>query len=804
MPSDLPHAYPLTPLQQGLLYHALLDEDGGAYVLQVVLRIDGLADPAAMRRAWDRAVSRHPALRVSFYWAGLAEPLQVVDPQAQPLWHEDDWSDLAPPGQEDRLAGFLAADRAQGFRLEEAPLLRLALLRLQPSSFWLVFTHHHLILDGWSISLVFSEVTRDYAAQAEGRELGQPPPRPFGDYLAWLRSRDLAGTRRFWAAQLGDVDRPTPVPGLRRRPAPGSGDPQMIVTELGEQQSRRLAEFARAERLSSGTLGVAAWALTLAARARVADVLFDLTHAGRPAELPGAGAMVGMFINTVPARIQVDDAQPAADWLRAVQLRLAEAQRHGYLALGDAHAASQVRRDVTLSESLVLVQNYTEDWLSGPGPGGLRITQRLTPPSTSYPVVLLVSPGPRWMLRIAYDSSRCEPEVAEAMLDGVAGVLADMPASGQQPCSVLLARPAAGVAQMMLAGTFTVDPVRDVLGFWFAELGLAARAVAAAYGQLFPALLDPESELNTSGNGNGVLLVRLEDLAGPGADPGDPAARSRLADNVGALISALRAHRGHARVPTLICLCPPSPRWADPAAEELAAAVTDLTSACRSLPGVSLTSDTGLAQRYRTGEIHDPHGDAAGHLPYTDDYLAALGTHVLRAVLGNGPDPFEAYVFDADDTLWPGSCAEDQVSPEPGSPWFGLQELAAAQIRAGRTVGVATRNDARDVAAALRSGHPALAPDRLAGWRATWDDPAANLAALARAWDVPVGSCLYITGNPVSHAAVMMTFPQVTALLMPRSREAAGRFVSHLWALDLPSALADRPDSSGRAAGRSP
>jgi hypothetical protein len=171
-------AYPLTPVQQGLLFHLLIDGASGAYVQQLVLDLDGLASPAALRAAWQDAVDRQPVLRTGFYWAGLDEPLQVVAARARPEWTSHDWSREPAAGQEELLTALLEEDRRRGFVPDEPPLLRLALLRRGADRYWLLISHHHLILDGWSVSLLLGEVLRGYRGRLNGELAQQPAPAP--------------------------------------------------------------------------------------------------------------------------------------------------------------------------------------------------------------------------------------------------------------------------------------------------------------------------------------------------------------------------------------------------------------------------------------------------------------------------------------------------------------------------------------------------------------------------------------------------------------------------------------------------
>ncbi|NBE98022.1 hypothetical protein FE391_45680 [Nonomuraea sp. KC401] len=781
-------AHPLTPTQEGLLYHTLLDDSTGVYVQQIVLRITGLGDPSAMRESWARVLARHPALRTGFYWEGLERPLQAVEPDPAPRWSEHDWSALPEAEREAALDAHLRRDRHAGFALDRPPLVRTALIRFAPATYWMIVSHHHLIMDGWSVSTVLSEVVQTYSAIVRGSSPALPPaPSP------WELVRHTAGdepaARAFWAAELGDLGRPTPIPGLRHASSDSSPDVAetgLAVAELSEADSARLTEAARRHRVSAATLALAGWGLTLAGRSAETEVVFDTTMTMRPSNVASAERTVGVFVTTVPIRMSADGGRGLGDWLRDLQLRAASASRHGHLPLVDIHALSGVPRGEPLARTLLLVQNFAEEWDGHAASAGLTISQRPAVPRTNYPLTVLVTPGTRWSLRVAYDAGRCPPTLAHSLAGGLGAVLRSLARSTPEAAVSGPAGAAPTTPEIVLAGTFTVLPVAEVLQHWCHRLGLAVRTATVPYGRVVPDMLDPAGRLGPDGAGRaGVLLVRIEDFAGPERDPADPEARSRMAENATMFLEALRGAHAQGLAPLLVVVTAPSPGWSHGAGPEVEAVLRRLREACDRLSGVRLVSDDGVAAAYRVETVHDPHGDVVGHVPYSDEYCAALGVFVLRRVLARWARPIAGYVVDADDTLWQGQCGEGPVAADPGSPWHSLQELLRAAARSGRRVGVVGRADERDVLAQLADGGP-LGPDDLSGRRMGWGSVSDNLVGLVSGWGVAVKDCVFVTADPVAYTEVRVRCPDATVLLMPAEPEAAAGFVRGLWLLDLP------------------
>ncbi|CAM5450414.1 hypothetical protein SGLAM104S_10587 [Streptomyces glaucescens] len=317
---DVEDVLPLTPLQEGMLFHRLVGGPDDVYVDQAGLLLDGVADPHAFAVAWQRVTDRTPALRTCVVWEDVPVPLQVVRRDVRvPVTHLD-WRDLDESERAERLARLRADDLARGIDLAAAPLMRLTLVRLPEARLHLLWTSHHLILDGWSLAQVLTEVCEEYAALTAGAEPRPPLRRPFGDYVRWLAEQDPDAARAHWQGVLAGFAEPTPLPADRPlREAHETRSADVCTAGLDEEASARLARAAREAGLTLNTVVQGAWALLLARYAAQDDVVFGTTVSGRPDDLPGVESMVGMFINTVPTRVRVDAARPAGAWLRELQ-----------------------------------------------------------------------------------------------------------------------------------------------------------------------------------------------------------------------------------------------------------------------------------------------------------------------------------------------------------------------------------------------------------------------------------------------------------------------------------------------------
>ncbi|HEX6040872.1 non-ribosomal peptide synthetase, partial [Longimicrobium sp.] len=416
--------YPLSPLQEGLLFHSALDPGEGVYVGQLGFALEGELDADALERAWNGAVARHQALRAEFAWEGTPRPLQVIRGDVAVPVRREDWRGRDEAGRRARLEAYLAADRAAGIDPRHAPLMRLALFRTGAREHHLVWTHHHLLLDGWSLPLLFRDVLALYGAHVRGEPARLAPARPYRDYVAWLEGRDAARAEAFWRDALAGFDAPTPLPLARAAGedggAAGTGEARM---QLPPEGTRALRERARAWGVTANTLVQGAWGLLLARHAGTDDVLFGATVSGRPAALPGVEEMVGLFINALPVRVRTDGAAEVRAWLGDLQARQAAAREHEHTPLVQAQRWSGVPAGEPLFESLVTFENYPVDERMGEGMDALRIRRTVGVETTSYPLVLSAAARDALEVSLVHDLRRIDPADAERLVHQLRTVL---------------------------------------------------------------------------------------------------------------------------------------------------------------------------------------------------------------------------------------------------------------------------------------------------------------------------------------------------------------------------------------------
>ncbi|HYP24459.1 MAG TPA: amino acid adenylation domain-containing protein [Actinomycetota bacterium] len=400
-------AYPLSPMQQGLLFHSLMGTAGSLYFEQLVLTITGPLDPAGLDRAWQQVAARHPLLAGTVEWEGIPEPMMLVPPEPRIEVTQNEVTDL------DR---FLAEDRARGFDLTEA-LTRVSLIRVDDATWRMVWSHHHLLLDGWSVQLVLGELMDLYDDPAARLE----PPGDYKSFVEWLRAADPAAAAAYWREALAGLEAPT---DLRLVPpaTPGEGH-GMVVRTVNEAETESAAAFARAARVTLNTVVEAAWAATLGVYSGSDDVLFGAIMSGRSAPVERVERTAGLFINTVPIRTHIPASETVGEWLKKLQAAALERRDHEHAPLVEVQAQSAITAPTPLFDTLIAFENYPLDDVWDEDEGDVRIEGAPASENTNYPISMVIAPGDGLTFRLSFDRARVDERAATALLDRFATML---------------------------------------------------------------------------------------------------------------------------------------------------------------------------------------------------------------------------------------------------------------------------------------------------------------------------------------------------------------------------------------------
>jgi amino acid adenylation domain-containing protein/non-ribosomal peptide synthase protein (TIGR01720 family) len=432
--------YTLSPMQHGLLFHALLAPDSDSYFEQIVCQLEGKLDLLAFERAWQGAVDNHAILRSSFVWEGIREPVQVMRRDVNLTIESWDKRELDSAAQTEWLDQLLLVERERGFQLRRAPLMRILLVRTGDETYHIVLGYHHILMDGWSMPLLLKDVFALYESQHLGTPLKPQGVRPYRDYIAWLKAQDLSRAETYWRETLAGFKTPTPLPVHAAPPAKSRGKQahESRALTLSIEATAALNGLARQQGLTLSTLIHGAWAVLLSRYSGERDVLFGTTVAGRPATLNGVETMIGLFINTLPVRVRLEPAQDLLTWLKTLQTRQLELREYEYGSLAQVQRWSEVSSEQALFESILVFENYpVQESLAERADESLRIKGVRAFERTHYPLALIAAPGHTLSLLLSYDSERFAAGMVERMLQNLRTLLEGMTQDAGQRLSHL-------------------------------------------------------------------------------------------------------------------------------------------------------------------------------------------------------------------------------------------------------------------------------------------------------------------------------------------------------------------------------
>jgi amino acid adenylation domain-containing protein/non-ribosomal peptide synthase protein (TIGR01720 family) len=486
MNENIADIYELSPMQQGMLFHTLYAPESGAYFEQLSCNLKGNLNPLAFQQAWQEIVSRHPALRTSFHWEELDKPLQIVHAQVDLPWVQYDWRNFTPIEQQERLAKFLQTDRDRGFELDRAPLMRCTLIQFAEDNYQLIWSHHHILMDGWCLSIILSEISAFYEAIVQGKTVEMQASVPYRSYITWLQQQDPTKSAAFWQKTLQGFGHPTPLLSTKTREHI-AGQPENYnkqYLQLSAQTAAAMQTLARQHHLTVSVLIQGAWALLLSRYSGESDVVFGMTVAGRPPELQGVESMVGLFINTLPVRVQLPTDVSVLSWLQNLQAQQVEREQYTYTSLIDIQGWSEIPRGTPLFESIIVFTDYPLDASLQQQIGNLKISDISNFERTNYPLVLDVIPGREFLLGISYSQNLFDATTINRMLQHLQSLLERMTTNPLQCLAELSLLTAAEEHQLLVEWNHTDKKYpqdRCIHQLIEAQVALAPDRVAAVF-----------------------------------------------------------------------------------------------------------------------------------------------------------------------------------------------------------------------------------------------------------------------------------------------------------------------------------
>ena len=428
--------YPLSPMQEGILFHAVSEPELGAYVNQAVVTIRGTIDPQRFNNSVQQVFSKFDALKTAIIWNEVDQPLQIVRDNVQFPFESRNWQAGSIDQRRQDLLTLLTEQKTIGFELERAPLIRVFLCQASTTNWQFVIVFHHLILDGWSTHKLVDQLLADYHKDA-GKNRDSNEFR-FRDYIQWMINQDQESASKFWKQELEGFSKPNEIgpPGVLSLNTPETGQFEQKTLCLDQQLSTSLREFSRKNRITLNTLMQAAWSIIVGRYSgRMDDIVFGTTVAGRPLNLEGAEEGIGCFINTIPFRTQLSNEISLNHWLSQIQTQQLDCRQWEFSSLFQIQKHSDVPAGTSLFESILVFENYPS---TAREYGDLSITDIEHFEQSNYSLAFLVIPKNEIELIIISKKSRYHHSILQLIPEHIKYLLEEFITDATQTLSRLL------------------------------------------------------------------------------------------------------------------------------------------------------------------------------------------------------------------------------------------------------------------------------------------------------------------------------------------------------------------------------
>ncbi|WP_368236998.1 amino acid adenylation domain-containing protein [Bacillus velezensis] len=399
---EIQDIYPLSFMQEGMLFHSLLDHDSRAYFEQAVFTINGQLDRERFQKSIDAVFERYDIFRTTFIHKNVAKPRQVVLKNRPSRVQFYDISHLDEKAQDKYADRFRKEDKDKGFDLQSDPLMRVSILKKAPERYVCIWSHHHIVMDGWCFGIVMKEFLMIYQSLGDGRLPSLEPVQPYGKYIKWLMKQDRKEAEIFWKTRLADLEQSASLP---KKSAEPNGELEQAVFTISEEQTNELKNIAARAGATLNTVFQALWGILLQRVSRCDDAVFGSVVSGRPSDLAGVEKMVGLFINTIPVRMK-SGSFSFLELVRHLQQETLQAEAYSYYPLYDIQAQSPLKQ--ALFDHIIVFENVPAqreiENVSQAGSFDFAVEDFTMEEVTNYGCSIKVIPGNSLYIRLNFDT----------------------------------------------------------------------------------------------------------------------------------------------------------------------------------------------------------------------------------------------------------------------------------------------------------------------------------------------------------------------------------------------------------------
>ncbi|MBN9383180.1 MAG: amino acid adenylation domain-containing protein, partial [Chitinophagaceae bacterium] len=507
--------YRLSGVQEGMLFHSLYEVGGDIYIEQYTCELRNITAEVFVR-SWQLLTRKHSIFRTAFYYDRFKIPVQCVHKQVEMPVHISDIRHLDPSEQQAHMNAYMRQDLERGFDPQTPPLMRVALFRLDEERYCMLWTFHHILLDGWSMQVLKQEFRNLCSLLLKGHIILDEEDR-FEDYIRWIERQDKEKEKSYWTRYLKDVDHPSLLPFIEDRleKTKGVGRYKYIELELDRSLTRALNGYVRGCRVTMNTLMLGVWAYLLYRYTSHEHILFGVTVAGRPEDLPDVERRLGLYINTIPFYTRVEESLLIMEWLAGIQQDQLLSRQYQYTSLGDIRKWKKLQGD--LFDCLVVFENYPVGEKADEDTSTPHLSNEQMQEHTNYPLCLSIAGSDRLYVSFEYNADVLNEQYVQQASDHFKYVLEQIVVDGREricDLRLLSEKHLHGVMEMSKGEDIVYDREKTLVDLFVEQVLRTPEAVALVSGEAEVSYRELEDRSNRLGHYLLQLGVGLEEPVG--------------------------------------------------------------------------------------------------------------------------------------------------------------------------------------------------------------------------------------------------------------------------------------------------
>ncbi|NFP13414.1 condensation domain-containing protein, partial [Clostridium botulinum] len=414
---EIKNIYSLTPMQMGMLFHALKDKESSSYFEQSILTLKGEIDLNTFERSFNKVIERYDILRTVFVYENVDKPKQIVFKERKTKISYEDISQLSNESKESYIENFISKDKEKGFSLEKDLLIRMSILKVEKDKYEVVWSFHHILMDGWCLNIIMNDFFNIYSQLQEEKSIEIPKVTPYIEYIKWLEDRKKLNNEgeEYWRSYLSCYEDVAGIPISTKRHKEEKYELKELKFVINKEKTKKLERIVKTEQVTMNTIIQAVWGILLQRYNNIDDVVFGTVVSGRNADIEGIDRMVGLFINTIPVRIKTESGMSFVELIKEIQKSSLESSKYDYYPLAEIQSKTKLKNE--LINNIVVYENYYIDNSS------VNLNEKINKKfimenmksreETNYDLNLIIGPSEELNIKLSYNKKIYDDYIIE-------------------------------------------------------------------------------------------------------------------------------------------------------------------------------------------------------------------------------------------------------------------------------------------------------------------------------------------------------------------------------------------------------